>query len=74
MSIVTNVYSMPTDLFGAGRAAFGSAALTFGLQRDASSGVAADRTAGGSVGIFGGVRDLRSLAAGGIAVLRFTIR
>lgn len=30
VSIMTNVYSMPTDLFGASRAAFGTAALTFG--------------------------------------------
>jgi hypothetical protein len=27
--ILTNVYSMPTDLFGVERAAFGGAALTF---------------------------------------------
>jgi ACS family hexuronate transporter-like MFS transporter len=29
VAISTNVYSMPTDMFGAGRAAFGGAALTF---------------------------------------------
>jgi ACS family hexuronate transporter-like MFS transporter len=74
VSIVTNVYSMPTDLFGAGRAAFGSAALTFGygaMQAVVSPliGRLVDQ-----LGFAAVCATFAALPLAGIAVLRFTIR
>lgn len=74
VSILVNVYSMPTDLFGAERAAFGGAALTFayGLMQAIVSpliGRLVDQLGFSAVCVTFAVLPLL-----GVAVLRFTIR
>jgi ACS family hexuronate transporter-like MFS transporter len=72
--MLTNVYSMPIDLFGASRAGFGMAALTFGygaMQAVVSPliGHLVDQFGFSAVCI-----GFAALPAAGIAVLRFTTR
>jgi ACS family hexuronate transporter-like MFS transporter len=74
VAIVTNVYSLPIDLFGAGRAAFGVAALTFGygaMQTVVSPVIGRMVDELGFAAVCGG---FAAMPLAGVAVLRWATR